>query len=888
MTGEARQAESRLVRRPSHALVGREIEIRTVVDLLEGGSARLVTVAGAAGVGKSVVADEALRRLMAREPLPLRRLVLPETSPVRGWEPLVSDALAGGTAGASVGPPPPGRRRVVVLDGIGAAPEVARAVAAALDADPNLIVLTTSVTPLRLVGEEVVRLGPLPLPPLGTGDPDRAAASPAVRLFCEEVASRREGFCLTPSNTSDVVELCIRLDGLPLALELAASRCEALSVHDVLDLYRAAGPIALTVETFDVAAHHRSLHDTIDWTVGLLEPAEVALLAPLAVFAGPFDMEALRAVVRPQDDRPPTSVVVLANRLGTLVATGLVRPLPESGRSPGSRYLMSDAVRTYALEHLHVGGVLGALRWRHIEHYRLRAHRAAARRWTWGGAALARGLIEDRSEYLAVLDLLDTDGDVVDALSLAVDLEGLWLSTGAAVGAHHVQELLERARRTAAWNREDQAELTSRALTCLVLLSVWSRQPALGSVAREWLAEALALSRGLERPDLVLQAMCAEVQLLVVEGKPEAGLATAERALDESLARADDYWRMKVLSWRAVAANNAGDPQSALDDAIAARDLARAAADEDELLLTSHVLRSITVGGRDPRAEMPDPDDLLELAREVEDERTEGMVLVGAALRCAATRDDRRAARFVLDTLELARRTDASYLEEMALLALVGSAVSARQLDAAIRLHGALLGVLPAVRAFLDPRTIGMYDLRVAEARAGLGEGAFDRIVARGRLLSWSGALIAARALARQLAGEPSVRARASDAPDPGGSVAAKGDAGLLSRRELEVLRLLASGCSNKQMAATLGLKPKTVMHYVGSICHKLEVKNRAEAVSEGWRRGVLDVADHAPPARPERSGHGDERRDDAQQMWARPDAREPPAGALPSVSADQ
>jgi DNA-binding CsgD family transcriptional regulator len=616
-----------------------------------------------------------------------------------------------------------------------------------------------------------------------------------------------------------------------------------MTVRNALDLYREVGPSALTDETLDVAAHHQSLHATIDWTVGLLDSKQKELLEPLAVFSGSFDWTALLAVAIPQEERTPADLLDVADRLAGLVAAGLVRQLPESGRSPSSRYVVPDAVRTYALHPMEENGSLPILRWRHSDHYRRQAHGSAGARWAWGGTAVARRFIDDRDEYLGALDLLVADGDVVNALSLAVDLEGLWMMIGAGHGVHRVQELLEWARRSPRWSGEDQAVLTTRALTSSVLLAVWSRQPWRNIAAHGWLAEAQTTARRIEDSELLLQAMCAEVQLLVMEGNPELGLAAAERALREPLARVNGFWRMTFLRWRAVAGNNSGDPRSAIDDAVAARDLARAAGDEHELLLTSHVLTSTSGASSALPGEVPEPEDLLERARALGDERTEGLVVVGAAVRYAATGDHARSARFVLDTLELARRSDASYLEEMGLLALVGASVSARRLEAGIRLHGALQACLPALRASLHSPPLALYDARVAVARTSLGEVAFDRLVASGRLLTWSAAVATARALASELAANTWESATSGlQGAEHAALLTVSG--ARLSRREVDVLRLLASGCSTKTIAVSLALKPKSVTHYLSSLYRKLKVTNRTEAVVAAWKSGLLAEAD--------------------------------------------
>jgi predicted ATPase/DNA-binding CsgD family transcriptional regulator len=835
------------------SLIGREAELRTLVALLQDGATRLVTVTGAGGVGKSVVANEAARRLVEQVPLSVRHVALRgRTRPV-GWQALVPELVSlqdGGRSRTALA----GRRRLVLLDGAEAVPGAGSAVTAALDSDPGLLLLITSVTPLRVPGEQLLRLGPLPLPQPGFRDPARAAVSPAVRLFCERVRAVDPDFELSPERTPEVVEICILLDGLPLALELAASRCTTMNVGAVLDLYRSAGLAAMADHSLDAAEQHSSLRDTISWSFGLLEPPPQALLARLAVFAGPFDWEVLEAVARAHDDGATGSRSLrLADDLGALVSAGLVRRASATRHSSTDHYLVPAPVRQFAFELLEESGEMAVLRRRHADYYRAVARRAGAARWSFGGQALARRLVDGRRELTAALDQVATEGAVLDALSFAADLEGLWLQTlSSGIGVTQIGGLLEQAR-GAGWTPEETPDLGARVLLSQVNLGLWSPEPVLGRAATERLTEASSLARRAGRSDLLLAAMSLGAHLLILEGRPEEAIALAGRALAEPSAE-DEFWCMLFHRWRAIGANATGDFPRALDDAIVARDLARDSGDEHQLLTSSHVLAGITGAKEDPRAEVPRSGDLLELARVVGDVWAEGNILIGAALRSVASLHGPPAARYIIEALELARRTDTSYLENLSLFALACTAMSTGRLEAGVCLHGSLFAVLPSMRNRLPANALSIYDALVAQAQEELGEREFARQLAAGRLLNWQRALAYAESFAHELAGERasamSERAptdRAAEPLPPGYRAIGPADsaaAPTLSRRENEVLRLLASGCSNKQIAATLDLRPKTVMHYTSSLYRKMEVNGRTEAVMAAWRHGLLSGSD--------------------------------------------
>lgn len=183
-----------------------------------------------------------------------------------------------------------------------------------------------------------------------------------------------------------------------------------------------------------------------------------------------------------------------------------------------------------------------------------------------------------------------------------------------------------------------------------------------------------------------------------------------------------------------------------------------------------------------------------------------------------------------------------SYLEESSLLALIMALTMAGRTAEAVELHGAVQDSLPAMRTRLPTRTLAIYDDALERARESLGPRTFARRIAAGGLHTWSSALSLAERRATELAGQTIPLAAANSSTAVRSGSVPEDNSKSLSRREIEVLRLIVSGCSNKDVASSLNLRPKTVMHYASSLYRKLEVKGRAQAVAVAWDQGFLET----------------------------------------------
>jgi DNA-binding CsgD family transcriptional regulator len=670
-----------------------------------------------------------------------------------------------------------------------------------------------------------------------------------MQLFCHRLSSADPDFTLTPENASIVVELCREVDGLPLALELAAARCATLGVATMLDLYRQDPVAVLGPAPGPGGKGHRSLRATIQWSYSLLAPSQKFLFRELGVFAGPFSWSAVVAVTRDghRSPREPGAAAQLADELSTLVTAGLVRRVKSDDPLHAGRYVLPAAVRAFAWERAAAGGQLDELRRRHGDHYRDLARNAAARQWTFGAGDDGGELLADKRELLAALEVVEDGHCLADTLSFVVDLEQLWMGIGAASGAERLRALLactEDVDGDAQESAEVPDELAAAALVSLVTLTVWSRDPTLGETLHTQLSRGSRLARRAQRPDIELRAMQIEIQLLIFEQDPDGASDIALKAQEIAAELGADWWQMRFLHWSAIATHAAGDYTGALHNALAARDLARAADDEHQLLWTTHVVRGITGAADDARWGLPSDQGLLDLARRLGDVRAEGMILLTAAFRSALRGRVGQAATYVADALELTGRTGYWYIEELSLFVLVLITVHVGEAENAAELHGALSRALPSIQSWLPRPAIATYDAAISSARASLGEEQFEQLAADGELLGWDAALRRAVGLASTLAARDQGTASDERADLTASSRWASSAPGELSSRELEVLWHMAAGCANKDIAVALGVRPKTVMHHAASIYRKLGVHSRTQAINAALRLRLLD---HSP-----------------------------------------
>ena len=462
-------------------LVGRERELEELLELLSDGT-RLVTLTGPGGSGKTRLALQVAAELVGR----LHDGVF--------WVPLagLSDhELVPSEVALKVGAPADlagflrGRELLLLLDNFEHLLDAAPEVSALLACSSGLRVLVTSRTPLRVSAEQEYRLEPLP-------------ADDAETLFVQ----RARGIGRELAADATVAEICRRLDGLPLAIELAAARTKLLSPQGLLERLGSVLPL-LTGGTRDAPERQRTLRATIAWSYDLLDPAVQALFARLAVFAGTFPLAAAEAVVDAELDG-----------LEALVDSSLVKPIGTD------RFLMLETIREYAVELLSGSEKADEVRDRHATFFADLADDAYEHRFD-AEAEWSERLELDHDDLRSAMDWLEAK-DPTRALALSGALGWFWLTHG---------QLSEgRTRLSVALDTSAASgSIRARALTALGALTARHGDAAAG---RAQLEEAIGQWRELGDRDELATGLDLLGWLLVYDSSDDAG---ALRAFEQSL-----------------------------------------------------------------------------------------------------------------------------------------------------------------------------------------------------------------------------------------------------------------------------------------------------------------------------------------------------------------
>jgi predicted ATPase len=412
------------------ALIDREEELRFVTGIVVRADVGLVTLIGPGGVGKTTLALAAANAVVDQ---------FGDGAAFVSLETLTDPALMGETVARQLRIPiSPGqtleesllaffgsRHLLLVLDNVEQLVSAAPLVEQFLERVPGLTVVATSRGPLRIRGENVVAVAPFVLPERGAlVDPGALAAVPAVAFFVASGREAQPGFELTEANAAAVAEICRRLDGLPLALQLAAARLTVLSPAALLARLERRLPL-LTRGPRDLPERQQTLRAAIAWSYDLLGAAEQRLFRQLGVFAGEFTLEAVEALVEggPDDVDPLEAISSLVGQ--SLV---LVQPLDETT----ARYGMLETIREFALEQLDASGEAAQTRRRHAEYFRDLAEGGEplllvpAERGTW----MAQFEHARDNVRAALAWSVSADGVLAVGVDLAGALGWFWLMSG--------------------------------------------------------------------------------------------------------------------------------------------------------------------------------------------------------------------------------------------------------------------------------------------------------------------------------------------------------------------------------------------------------------------------------------------------------------------------
>jgi predicted ATPase/DNA-binding CsgD family transcriptional regulator len=810
--------------RPS-ALIGRQAELAAVRELLADPSVQVVSLTGRSGVGKTRLALEVAWVLDADRPGSVRLVSLAGLC-----EPeLVYSEIAAQLAVATL----PGRPLgavlirwldqfplVLVLDNFEHLLPGAHLLNDLLDGCPDLKLLVTSQAPLHLRTERVVRLSPLPLPAENWGQQADVADQPAVALYFERARAADHQFRLGADNAAAVVALCRQLEGLPLAIELAAARATTVPAAEMLTRVSDHRLDALRSSLVDAPARHQDMRAAIGWTYQLLSPIQQDLLTRLSVVVGPFEVEDAEAL-------GGMATVDVLDGLDSLVDLHLVEAVSDGDIA---RFELPLSIREFARNELIASGQLDpsqevwtgwlAGRARSAAHGLHEIHPDGC--WDW--------LARSHDRLLNALRCCLEEERVDEALDLLAGLAPIWANR-ALEPAHRrlFEQTIEMAETHGRENGALAEALISSALLGIRVLAADRRD-----VFVERLSRGEELARQLGDDERVLRALDCWTRVAPMTGERARALAAISEGLELASRLGSSCWlaRFEVQKGRSLAAE--GKDEAALAMSLGAEAHAREASDTVAMLQAAQVLHAMAPKYPQAVAALPPPEELLAMARSKHQTVLEAVLLPTLAVQAVAGGDLTMAAHWCRRGLELSGFDSSSYLAGFAVVAGVEIAAASGDHKVAARFTGRLLDAEYLLYAAMPPPLVANHKRVIAEIRKALGAKDFATRTAEGSALAWEAAF---RELDAYLRGieipDPTPPASLSEARAP-----ARPD--VLTNRQLEVVGLLSRGMANKEIARVLGVTPKTVMHHTVAIYQKLGVRGRSEAVAWATRTGLV------------------------------------------------
>ncbi|MFL5759507.1 MAG: tetratricopeptide repeat protein [Thermomicrobiales bacterium] len=819
---------------PLTQLIGREHEVISVIELLRKQDVRLVTITGPGGVGKTRLAIEVANGLapdfndgvgfislaLLREPelvgaVLIQALELPDAGGRTPLDRLIDELHD--------------RNVLLVLDNFEQITPAAPLITSLLAACASLKFLVTSRARLHVRGEQEVPINPLPLPAANVRLTAEALKDyPALALFLKRSTEVYPNLNVTEANIAAIAEICRRLDGLPLAIELAAARSKLLTPTSMLSRIERRLPL-LTGGARDLPVRQQTMRDAIAWTHDLLRPEERTLFHRLTVFAGGFSLSAAEAVCGDWPIDGKTGACDVLNGVESLVDKNLLRPVDSTlQRSEEPRFAFLETIREYGIEQLAESGEQDEARQRHAM-------------WALALAEQIDAVFIGPNQSLFLDQLDDELENMTDALRWAHEQQnaeicmGLanalwrywyirgyqrqgrdWLDRAQSIPGADKVEPIVRARTynnranfaldmsdfPAARDLYEQALAIRReigddggAADCLNNLGILAA--CQGDFKRECalMSEAVSIYRTAQSPDKLSNGLCNYGATLNSNGKYEEAIARLNEAIEIQRVRGDHLGEAYSLLHLAEVARDTGN----LPSAIAQFEQA------------------------------------LAQMRRLGDKR--GMGVVCSSLgRIAGSSDPRRSAAYHGEALGYRwdigdRRGIAEDLEGLAAIAVTkGRATRAAE----------LIAIATAIRDEIgspvaEPHRDAL-EQTLSAAREALGANAFAAAMSAGRLMSLERAVSEGMLEAAEIDSTSPMQVDVAPPPMP---VRVPDAAGRLTPREREVLKLLAEGSTDREVADRLFISHRTAMQHVANILGKLEVSSRTAAAAFALRHGL-------------------------------------------------
>lgn len=818
--------------------VGRDTERARLVSLLADRSERIVTLTGPGGAGKTRLLVEAVTTWRVANPVTV--VVFLDGVPLTAGDQVIPalvaqlglDPSSGASAGELLSEYLAGRDALLLLDNMEHLLDAVPELAALLRACRGVRIFSTSRSLLRLEGERSVVVDPLPV-------------DSALELFIDRAERAGVEWTDLDAQRATLEAICARLDGLPLALELGAARLRLLSPKALLANLTHQLTM-LTGGPVDAQPHHRAMRNAIAWSYQLLAPEEQRLLAWLSVFPESFSLDLAAAV----GSEPPIAPVAMLDRLVSLIDQGMLLRVAET-----DRFRMLIGIREFSREELDARGETDACERRFAEQVTLLAERIEPELIGPEQAAGFARLAHEDANLRRALELQIVSGDREGALRLSGALWRHWLMRGRwqeaaetyrrvfALGDPEPTVTWAKALRGAAVIAETRAEWGDAErfdLTAIEILSALGDRTGeaksvidLGNVYSSTGRFDLAVTqyaRAFELATVVGDsrlALIARASLGINEYRRGRARAAAEHcaAIMPDARKLDDPWllALAMANFGAVLHGLHRDEEAAMYHRESLE--LRRALQDDYGIATSLV--NLAGVEADPRRAESLAREGLELARAIGGVDT----LHGAALTLGALvldRGERReATEFFIESLEVAYAANnlvgcADSIDLLAeVLATTDEQTAARMLGMAAGIRNPIGAIRSGDHA---DRTLAV----MSRLESRLGSERVRAAFREGESIELADAIVSVTLDTR------AALRTGQQAAIPARELAA------LSPRELDVLRLIAEGKTDRQIGDALFISPKTVNHHATRILMKLEVRNRAAAVALATRHGVL------------------------------------------------